>query len=131
MASLNSQFLAEAIRLLNPHSEWHLSLGGTISDIEWINSDEQTPPSTDDIQTKYDEIANDDKNNTDITTAAGKLNALRDIRNAKLAETDWWATSDRTMTAEQIAYRQALRDLTNTVSSLDMEENVVWPTKPE
>ena len=79
MASLNSQFLAEAITLLNPHSEWHLSLGGTINDIEWINSDEQTPPSTDDIQKKYDEIENDDKNNTDITTAAGKLNALRDI----------------------------------------------------
>jgi len=55
------------------------------------------------------------------------LSALRAERNAKLAETDWWASSDLTMTAEQTAYRQALRDITDTYSSLD---EVVWPTKP-
>jgi len=61
----------------------------------------------------------------DIT--ASHLRGLRKERNKKLAETDWWATSDRTMTTEQTAYRQALRDITNTYSSL---ETVVWPTKP-
>ena len=60
--------------------------------------------------------------------AAEPLKLLRTERNKKLAETDWWASSDLTMTAEQTAYRQALRDITDTYSSLD---DVVWPTKPE
>lgn len=52
---------------------------------------------------------------------------FRDLRNARLADTDWWATSDRTMTDEQAAYRQALRDLpANTTDPA----NPVWPTKP-
>lgn len=59
--------------------------------------------------------------------AAEPLELLREERNLKLAETDWWASSDLTMTAEQTAYRQALRDITETYSSLD---TVVWPTKP-
>ena len=58
---------------------------------------------------------------------AEPLKLLRAERNAKLAETDWWASSDLTMTAEQTVYRQALRDITDTYSSLD---DVVWPTKP-
>jgi hypothetical protein len=56
------------------------------------------------------------------------LNELRLERNRRLAETDWWVLPDRTATAEQTAYRQALRDITDTYSSLD---TVVWPTKPE
>ena len=55
------------------------------------------------------------------------INELRRIRNKKLAETDWWVLPDRTATTEQTAYRQALRDITDTYSSLD---TVVWPTKP-
>jgi len=58
---------------------------------------------------------------------AEPMRLLRQERNRRLAETDWWAMSDRTMTAEQTAYRQALRDITDTYSSLD---DVVWPTKP-
>lgn len=57
-----------------------------------------------------------------------KLKYLRNERNVLLRETDWWAVSDRSMTPEQEAYRQALRDITNTYTSLD---DVVWPTKPE
>ena len=59
--------------------------------------------------------------------AAEPLKLLREERDRRLAETDWWASSDLTMTAEQTAYRQALRDITETYSSLD---TVVWPTKP-
>ena len=55
------------------------------------------------------------------------LEDLRDERNARLLETDWWASSDLTMTSEQTAYRQALRDITDNYSSLD---DVVWPEKP-
>lgn len=60
-------------------------------------------------------------------TAAEPLKALREERNRRIAETDWWASSDLTMTAEQSAYRQALRDITDSYQSLD---TVVWPTKP-
>lgn len=63
----------------------------------------------------------------DELTAAEPMKALRAERNRLIAETDWWALSDVTMTPEQEAYRQALRDITNTYSSLD---DVVWPTKP-
>jgi hypothetical protein len=56
------------------------------------------------------------------------LRLLREERNKRLSSTDWWATSDRTMTEEQISYRQALRDITATYTSL---EDVVWPIKPE
>ena len=63
----------------------------------------------------------------DELVAAQPLKELREERNRLIAETDWWAGSDHTMTAEQTAYRQALRDITNSYSSLD---DVVWPTKP-
>jgi len=36
----------------------------------------------------------------------------RNERNARLSATDWWGASDLTMTTEQTAYRQALRDIT-------------------
>ena len=51
---------------------------------------------------------------------------VRARRNSRLAATDVWALSDRTMTAEQIAYRQALRDITNQPDPT----NITWPTKP-
>jgi hypothetical protein len=61
-------------------------------------------------------------------TAAEPMKALREERNRRIAETDWWASSDLTMTQEQSDYRQALRDITDSATSLD---DVVWPTKPE
>jgi len=52
---------------------------------------------------------------------------LRIERDRRLAETDWWVLPDCTATTEQLAYRQALRDLpANTVDPA----NPVWPTKP-
>ena len=60
-------------------------------------------------------------------TAAEPLKELREERNRRIAETDWMALSDVTMTAEVEAYRQALRDITDTYQSLD---TVVWPVKP-
>jgi hypothetical protein len=63
----------------------------------------------------------------DELIAAEPLKLLRAERDRLIAATDWWAGSDRTMTAEQTTYRQALRDTTNTYTSL---EDVVWPTKP-
>ena len=63
----------------------------------------------------------------DELIAAEPMRLLREERNRLLAETDWWASSDLTMTAEQTSYRQALRDITDSYQSLD---TVVWPTKP-
>ena len=60
--------------------------------------------------------------------AAEPLKLLREERNRRIAETDWWASSDLTMSAERTAYRQALRDITDSYASLD---DVVWPDKPE
>jgi hypothetical protein len=63
----------------------------------------------------------------DELVAAEPMRLLREERNRRLAETDWWASSDLTMTAEQTTYRQALRDITDSATSLD---DVTWPTKP-
>jgi len=52
----------------------------------------------------------------------------RVVRDKMLAETDVWALSDRTMTAEQTAYRQALRDIT---AQAGFPIDITWPTKPE
>ena len=59
---------------------------------------------------------------------AEPLKLLREERNRRIAETDWWASSDLIMSAERTAYRQDLRDITKIFSSLD---DVVWPNKPE
>ena len=64
----------------------------------------------------------------DELIAAEPMRLLRAERDRRLADTDWWAVADRsTMTAEQKTYRQALRDITTSATSLD---DVVWPTKP-
>ena len=60
-------------------------------------------------------------------TAAEPLKALRAERDRLIAVTDWWASSDLTMTSAQTAYRQALRDITDDATSLD---DVTWPTAP-
>jgi hypothetical protein len=59
-------------------------------------------------------------------TAAEPMKALRAERDRLIAATDWWASSDLTMTDAQTAYRQALRDITESATSLD---DVTWPTK--
>jgi len=70
--------------------------------------------------------------NDNIETAEQKavisIQFLREERDRLLSTTDWWAGSDLTMTNAQITYRQALRDITSTYTSL---EDVVWPTRPE
>jgi len=60
-------------------------------------------------------------------TAAEPLKALREERNRRIAETDFYALSDVTMSTEMETYRQALRDITDSATSLD---DVTWPEKP-
>jgi len=58
------------------------------------------------------------------------LSILREKRNILLAETDYLALSDNTMSAEMITYRQALRDITNGLTTVADVEAVVFPNKP-
>ena len=55
---------------------------------------------------------------------------LRQERNRKLAETDFHALSDNTISADMTTYRQNLRDLTNGLSTVEDVNNITWPTKP-
>ena len=64
---------------------------------------------------------------TQLDTSAAERN--RETRDRLIAETDWWASSDLTMTAEQTAYRQALRDITSHANWPHLED-ADWPTKP-
>ena len=55
---------------------------------------------------------------------------LRQRRNSLLTATDYLALSDNTLTTEMSTYRQALRDLTNGLTTLDEVNAVTFPTKP-
>ena len=114
--------LHEALNAIYPKSVRRENGGGWW---EYENNDYDTlnwvfetlpKPSREEVEAKLAEL-----------NTAGYLANLREERDKRLAETDWWAISDRTMTAEQTAYRQALRDLpANTTDPA----NPVWPTKP-
>tara|TARA_R100000773_G_scaffold24877_2_gene21791 strand:+ start:345 stop:623 length:279 start_codon:yes stop_codon:yes gene_type:complete len=58
------------------------------------------------------------------------LKDLRNRRNNKLAETDFYALSDVTMSSEMETYRQELRDITEGLTTVEDVEAVVFPTKP-
>ena len=68
------------------------------------------------------------ENTIDPIQLAGWASGRRVKRNELLAETDWWAVADRTMTQAETDYRQALRDVPEQAG---FPENVTWPTKPE
>ena len=56
---------------------------------------------------------------------------LRSKRDRLLADTDYLALSDQTLSTEMSAYRQALRDITNGLTTVEQVDAVVFPTKPE
>ena len=55
---------------------------------------------------------------------------LRSKRNRLLADTDYLALSDNTLSSSMSNYRQALRDLTNSLTTVDEVAAVTFPTKP-
>ena len=61
---------------------------------------------------------------------ARALADLRAKRNRLLAETDYCALSDVTLTSDMTTYRQALRDLPAGKDTVDKCNNATWPTKP-
>ena len=107
---------ADALQSLRPGAEWVLRE----NELEWLDSI-QTEPTEEEIQAKIAELE-----------AAEPMRLLRIQRNQLLAQTDWMALSDRTMTEAQIDYRQALRDLpANSTPALNENgqlTGVNWPT---
>jgi len=58
------------------------------------------------------------------------LAGMREDRNRLLAETDFYALSDVTMSSDMTTYRQALRDLPDGKTTKAHVDAATWPTKP-
>ena len=81
--------------------------------------------------TAAEEAARDNEEAAVLTAAPARALAdLRSKRNRLLAETDYLALSDATLTSNMTTYRQALRDLPNGKDTVAKCENATWPTKP-
>ena len=61
---------------------------------------------------------------------ARRMVDLREKRDALLAETDYMALGDVTLSDAWKTYRQALRDITSQTPSDDALSNITFPTKP-
>ncbi len=108
--------IIEAILKLNPTAQVSLC-GDDINTITWENG--TTPISKQDILNMLPQVELD-----------MALESLRTKRNALLAETDYLALSDNTMTEEVKTYRQKLRDITEGLTTLAKVKKVKLPVKP-
>ena len=74
------------------------------------------------------------RDNEEAAWAAGEdaraLAGMREDRNRRLAETDWYGVSDLTMSADMTTYRQALRDIPAGKTTKAHVDAATWPTKP-
>ena len=61
---------------------------------------------------------------------ARALAGMREQRDRLLAETDFYALSDVTMSSDMTTYRQALRDLPAGKTTKADVDGATWPTKP-
>ena len=61
---------------------------------------------------------------------ARALADLRAKRNRLLAETDYLALSDNTLSDDMKTYRQELRDFPADKDTVEKCNNATWPTKP-
>ena len=115
--------ISDAMLQLKPGADYIIR-GDVYSGIEWLDS-VQTKPTETEINDKISEL-----------NSAEAMRLLRLERNARIAETDWRASSDLTISDAWKTYRQALRDLPATASpSLDSNgdldlTSVTWPTEP-
>ena len=81
--------------------------------------------------TAEDETARDAEEKAVADAAPARaLERLRFRRNQLLAETDFYALSDVTMSDDMKTYRQNLRDLPDGKDTVEKCENATWPTKP-
>tara|TARA_B100000900_G_scaffold33585_1_gene25288 strand:+ start:1215 stop:1502 length:288 start_codon:yes stop_codon:yes gene_type:complete len=84
------------------------------------------------IQLTAEEEAQRDQEESDWEAGAfdRAMSNLRQDRNRKLAETDFYALSDVTMSEDMTTYRQNLRDITEGLTTVEEVEAVEFPTKP-
>jgi hypothetical protein len=112
--------IIKAIQKINPNAEASVS-GNDINTIEWHNG--TTPISKADIQAQFP-----------IVELDMAMETLRAKRNKLLADTDYTVLQDSTFTdaqvAEWVVYRQALRDITNGITTKEQIDAIIWPTKP-
>ena len=120
--------IMDAIQALKPGAEC-IVRDNEYSNIEWLDKS-QTQPTEDEVNAKVTELTNEEP-----------MNLLREERNILLAQSDWMANSDVTISDEWKTYRQALRDLPkvhpvnygdpklDSNGNLDMS-SITWPTPP-
>ena len=110
----------KAILKINPNAEFTVSRDD-VNQITWLNG--TTPIPVADIEAQFPIVEFD-----------MAMEDLRSKRNKLLADTDYTVLQDSTYTDEQVAewviYRQALRDITNGITTVEQANNVTWPTKP-
>ena len=70
-------------------------------------------------------IVKDDDALTAYQTAE-KWKRIRNDRNQRLAETDYFSLNDNTLSTDMKTYRQALRDVPKQTDP----DNITWPSKP-
>jgi len=104
----------DAVKELGGKAQWHTHNGVLIWTDEVIER-----PTDIAIETKRAELQ-----------AAEPIRLLRERRNWLLAKTDWMAFKDVTLPAAWKTYRQALRDITTGLDTVDKVNAVTWPTKP-
>ena len=81
--------------------------------------------------TAAEETARDNEEAAVLAAAPARaLAELRSKRNRLLAETDYLALSDATLTSAMTTYRQALRDLPSGKDTVAKCTNATFPTKP-
>ena len=108
--------ILKVIQYINSDAKCQIT-NNDVNKIEWL--DGTTPISAEDINAKIPEFE-----------LAESLNNLRLKRNNLLAETDYLALSDNTLSDDMKKYRQDLRDLPAGKDTVEKCENAVFPTKP-
>jgi hypothetical protein len=113
--------IVKSIRKINPNAEFVIRSNNINNyEIEWHNC---SPIPKEQIEALFP-----------IVELDMAMETLRAKRNKLLADTDYTVLQDSTFTnaqvAEWVVYRQALRDITNGLTTKDEVEAVVFPTKP-
>jgi propanediol dehydratase large subunit len=108
--------IEKAILKINPNAEFTIN-ADDINQITWNN--ETTPIPKADIQAQFTAVE------FDMAMAD-----LRAKRNKLLTNTDHLALSDNTLSTEMTTYRQALRDITENLTTVEQVKAVEFPTKP-
>jgi len=108
--------IIKAIKKINPNAQVSVN-ADDINQITWHNG--TTPISKEDIEAQFPAV--------ELEMAMADL---RQKRNALLSATDYLALSDNAMSDDVKVYRQALRDITEGLTTKEQVEVVEFPTKP-